>query len=115
MTISEDIIFFIHAVIIIAALLVPFIGDRQLLEMYSLFIPFIFFHWTVNDDTCALTKLEEYMTNEPKERTFMGRLVGPIYNVSDDEIGKFIKFVAFALWLLVQFRTGHIRNTIIIK
>ena len=88
MTISEDVIFFIHVIIIIGAILVPFIGNRQLLEMYSLFVPFIFFHWTVNDDTCALTKLEEYMTDEPKERTFMGRLVGPIYNVSDDEIGK---------------------------
>jgi hypothetical protein len=108
---TDNIIFFIHVIIIIAALLVPFFGDNQLLEMYSLFVPFIFFHWTVNDDTCALTKLEEFLTNEPKERTFMGRLVGPIYNVSDDDLGKFIKFVAFSLWLFVQFRTGHIRNT----
>jgi hypothetical protein len=50
------------------------------------------------------------MTNEPKERTFMGRLVGPIYNLSDDAVGKGIKIILFSLWLYVQFKLGHLKN-----
>ena len=39
-------------------LVVPFMKNKQNLEFYSLLVPFIFFHWSVNDDTCALTQME---------------------------------------------------------
>jgi hypothetical protein len=104
----DKVIFMLHAIIFLAGLIIPFVGNQQILALYSLLIPFLFYHWAVNDDTCFLTQVEMYVTDTPKHRTFMGRLIGPIYNVPDDIIGKLIKTVLFALWLFVQFKLGRI-------
>jgi len=107
-----NIIFVIHLFMLVAAVIVPmFVKDVRWLEMYSLFIPFVFFHWITNDDTCCLTQLEVYLTGQEKSKTFMSRVLDPVYNVSDDASGKIIKLSAFALWMLVQVRLGRI-NTI---
>jgi hypothetical protein len=107
-----NIIFVLHLLMLVAAVIVPmFVKDVRWLEMYSLFIPFVFFHWITNDDTCCLTQLEVYLTGQDKSKTFMSRVLDPVYNVSDDTSGKLIKLSAFALWMLVQVRLGRI-NTI---
>ena len=102
-----NIIFFLHAFFIIAILVAPFLNNRENLEFYSLLIPFLFFHWSVNDDTCALTQLEMSMTGQEKEQTFMGRLVGPIYKMEDNDVNKMTKSIFFLLWAVVQYRIGH--------
>lgn len=107
--------FYIHVLLLIYGIILPFIGKQYQLEFYSLLIPTLFVHWALNDDTCFLTNLEQAMTNTPKERTFMGRLVGPIYNLSDDAIGKSIKTILFLLWLYVQFKLGHLKNLFVTK
>jgi len=108
-----NIIFVIHVAMLIAAVIVPvFVKDVRWLELYSLFIPFVFFHWIMNDDTCCLTQLEIYFTGEDKAKTFMARVLDPVYNVSDDAAGRLIKLSAFVLWLLVQLRLGRIHTII---
>lgn len=42
-------------------------------------IPFLFFHWFVNDDTCALTIAECQLRGVPKVDSFMQQVVGPVY------------------------------------
>src|SRR6056300_1936051 len=105
-----NIIFFIHLVLFIATLVIPFLKNTQLLEMYSMLIPFIFYQWSVNDDTCALTQMEMFMTGKHKDETFMGRLVGPIYKMEDNEVNKLTKTLFFALWAFVQYRLGHFKE-----
>ena len=95
---------------LIVGLILPFVGQTKHLEFYSILIPMLFLHWALNDDTCFLTNLEHAVTGEPKERTFMGRLVGPIYNLSDDIIGKCIKIILFTLWFFVQIKLGHLKT-----
>ena len=103
-----NIIFYIHLLLFISMLVIPFLKNTQLLEMYSLLVPFIFYHWSVNDDTCALTQMEMYVTGNDKEETFFGRIMGPIYKMEDTEANKLLKTVMFALWMLVQYRLGRI-------
>jgi hypothetical protein len=107
---ADKIIFGLHVAVFMTGVLMPLLGDRKLLLFYSFLIPFIFFHWAVNDDTCALTQLEMMVTNEPKHRTFMGRFIGPIYKVSDDELGKMMKGLFFFLWVFAQWRLGLIKE-----
>ena len=107
-----NIIFFIHLVFLIFILVVPFTNDRRNLEFYSLLIPFIFYHWSVNDDTCALTQAEMVITGQKKEETFMGRVVGPIYKMEENEINHLTKTVFFVLWGIVQYRLGYFDNII---
>jgi len=64
----------------------------------------------VNDDTCALTQAEMFVTGKHKEETFMGRLVGPIYKMEDNEVNKLTKTLFFALWAFVQYRLGHFKE-----
>ena len=109
---ADKFIFCIHIVVLLVGLIVPFVAKRPFLILYSLTIPFIFFHWAINDDTCALTQLECLLTNEPKEKTFMGRVMGPIYSMSDDAAGKLTKGAFFTLWLFVQWRLGLIKELI---
>ena len=102
-----NIIFWIHLVFLIAILVVPFTNNRRNLEFYSILIPFLFYHWSVNDDTCALTQMEMYVTGQHKEETFMHRVVSPIYKMEDNEINKLTKTTFFILWALVQYRLGR--------
>ena len=85
-------------------LVVPFMKNKQNLEFYPLLVPFIFFHWSVNDDTCALTQMEMAVTGNNKDETFFGRVMGPIYKMDDTEANNFLKSILFFLWLLVQYR-----------
>jgi hypothetical protein len=82
--------------------------NRKNLEFYSLLVPFIFYHWSVNDDTCALTHMEMMITGNEKEETFFGRIMGPIYKMDDTDANNFLKTLLFSLWMLVQFRLGRI-------
>ena len=50
-------------------IVVPFMKNKQNLEFYSSLVPFIFFHWSVNDATCALTQMEMAVTGNKKERS----------------------------------------------
>ena len=102
-----NIIFLIHLIFLLWILIVPFTNNRRNLEFYSMIIPFIFYHWSVNDDTCALTQAEMYVTGRDKEKTFMGRVVGPIYKMEENELNKLTKTLFFALWAFVQYRLGY--------
>ncbi len=102
-----NIIFVIHLVFLLWILVVPFMNDRRQLEFYSIVIPFIFYHWSVNDDTCALTQAEMYVTGRDKDETFMGRVVGPIYKMEENDVNRLTKTLFFVLWAFVQYRLGH--------
>ena len=107
-----NIIFTIHLAFTIAMLIVPFVGTVKHLEFYALLVPFLFFHWTTNDDTCALTQLEVWLTGKDKYDTFMGRIMSPIYNIDDHAASYLIKVVFFSLWLFVQFRLGRLDDAL---
>lgn len=102
-----NIIFLIHVIFLLWILIIPFTNDRRSLEFYSMAIPFIFYHWSVNDDTCALTQAEMYVTGKNKDETFMGRVVGPIYKMEENDVNRLTKSLFFALWAFVQYRLGH--------
>ncbi len=102
-----NIIFLIHLGFLLWILVTPFMNDRKQLEFYSMVIPFIFYHWSVNDDTCALTQAEMYVTGRDKDQTFMGRVVGPIYKMEENDVNRLTKTLFFMLWSFVQYRLGH--------
>lgn len=102
-----NIIFWIHLMFLIAIFTVPFTNNRRNLEFYSILIPFLFYHWSVNDDTCALTQMEMAVTGREKETTFIHRVVSPIYKMEDNEINKLTKTMFFFLWSFVQYKLGR--------
>lgn len=103
-----NIIFQIHLVMFITLMLLPFTNDERTLEFYSLMVPFLFMHWTTNDDTCALTVAEQFITGKEKGETFFGRVMGGIYQMPEDDASKFFKGLMFFLWMFVQYRLGRL-------
>ena len=103
-----NIIFIIHVLLFIIALVIPFTNDKEILEFYSLVVPFLFFHWATNDDTCILTQIEMNLTGNVKDQTFFGRLMKPIYTMEDSDADKVPKFILFMLWFIVQVRLERI-------
>ncbi len=99
-----SLIYIIHVILFIIGVIVPFTNNMRLLMMYSIVIPFLFWHWAVNDDTCALTQLEVFVTGKKKEHTFFGRLLGPIFKLSDTTLAKLSKTLFFLLWLVTYFK-----------
>ena len=92
----------------IAAILTPFFAPPILLKMFSLVVPFLFLHWSLNDDTCALTVMEQTVTGYEKHETFTGQLMKGIYIMPDNDYGKLSKILFFILWGITQYRLGHL-------
>lgn len=92
----------------LAAVLTPFFGPPILLKMFSLIVPFLFLHWSLNDDTCALTAMEQTLTGYEKHETFTGQLMKGIYIIPDNDYGKLSKILFFVLWGITQYRLGHL-------
>ena len=99
-----NIIFALHALLLLFLIIIPFVNDERLLQMYSILIPFIFYHWSVNDDTCAMTQLETYMTGKNKDDTFFHRLVSPVYKMDNTAANNLLKSTLFFLWMFTQYR-----------
>ena len=102
-----NLIFYIHLVLFLAVVIMPFTNRRENLEFFSVLVPFLFYHWSVNDDTCALTLLEQRVTGKHKDELFMQRLVGPIYKMDDSDLNNAFKTLMFGLWSFAQYRLGH--------
>ena len=104
-----NIIFFIHLIILIVGILIPLLGNNIQLRAYSIALVIVFFHWMMNDDTCALTMLESKLTGKETSKTFTGRIISPIFKLDDNEAKILIKTLFFILWLLTQWRLGRFR------
>lgn len=102
--ILANIIRAIHLLIIITMLVIPFIGTEAMLKNYLFVTLFIFYHWSINNDTCALTELEKKLRNCKKEESFMQQIIGPIYNLSDDILGKIMKTFMLLLNYYVMYK-----------
>ena len=63
-TAISEFIHLFHVALTALGIVIPLFNDEKLLKMYSLAIPFLFLHWSMNDDTCALTVIEQIFKKE---------------------------------------------------
>ena len=99
-----DVVFFLHLYVWVGSYMFPLLSPSVLIHvLYSFMYPCAMFHWMTNSDTCALTLLERYLRGDPDDRnTWVGAFIKPIYNLSGDAFGMFIKVSHFFLWMWVQ-------------
>jgi len=92
----------IHFAVVLYMVFAPFSENIEVVETYVMIVPFIVFHWIVNNNMCALSMLEAYLTGKPMCETFIGRIVEPIYSISSGEI----QLVTFILYCVAVYRVG---------
>jgi hypothetical protein len=94
----SNIIYIIHCLVVLTIVIVPFTHYTVLLELYSLFVPFIVLHWILNNDMCVLTLLESYLSGKPINETFIGRIVRPIF--SFNKLGKRFSLESWHIYVI---------------
>lgn len=104
-----NIIFLVHLIILLTGILIPFVGQPRQLRAFSIIMVIIFFHWMMNDDTCALTQLEAKIIGKDPSETFTSQIISPIYKLNNNKSKELIKTIFFLLWMFTQWRLGRLR------
>ena len=105
MSFAADIIWYLHVGVVFLIAGVPFFGTPHMLSIYKLVIPFLFFHWATNNDTCVLTKIEQLLRKCPQKEAFLQKFLEPIYILPMDTFGHVTKLIVLLLFYYVMFKT----------
>jgi hypothetical protein len=79
----------LHGFLVAYLIILPIIPQvgKDLLLLHVALLTSILFHWTLNNDICALTLLEQRLfPDTPKNELFMQRLVSPVYSVTNRDV-----------------------------
>ena len=101
-----NIIILVHVLVLIFCIITPFTNSTYLLFLHSIIIPFIMFHWILNDNTCALTLFEKQLRSQINGSTindsdcFTCKIIHPIYDFKNNhkQFSVFIYTTAILLW-----------------
>ena len=86
----------------------PFSSSRTALVLHLIVTPFLWLHWLLNDDTCALTLLEKQVRGlQDDSKSFFYALVSPVYKVRDRDVRVTAWMLSVALWLVTLSRVGR--------
>lgn len=90
----------LHILFVIWVLVVPFTSNEAMLVLHLIMLPFLWFHWKVHDDTCALTLIERGLRGVPAEESFFHNLVSPVYKIQDSDLSSLCWVISILLWLV---------------
>lgn len=81
-TIKNTIINIIHLFVGLAALIVPFTSPNVYLLLYIITVPFVMLHWIIQDNTCAITKMEKFIRQKifNSKKCITCEIIEPIYD-----------------------------------
>lgn len=95
------VVWFIHISFVLFMVITPFTHRNEYILLHIILVPFLYFHWLTNNDTCALTELEKYLSNKKvNSDTFIGSIMSPIYIINDCKMQKITKMMTLLLWCL---------------
>ena len=114
----------LHLIVIIFIVGAPFSNSNYLLMMHIIIVPFIMFHWYLNNNTCSLTVAEKYIREKTygyevkDDDCFSFKFIAPIYdfNKNNDSYSNFIYMTTLGLWSVSAYNlsnkiyTGKIKN-----
>jgi hypothetical protein len=90
----------LHMLFVAWVVITPFTNNEPLLVLHLFVIPFLWFHWWMWDDTCALTLLERGLRGVPSDQSFFHNLVSPVYKIQDAHIRSMSWLLTVVLWLV---------------
>ena len=98
----------LHIIFICFVIFAPFLNSNYILFIHSIIMPFIMFHWLLNNNMCALTlletKLREKITGivNAKKECISCKIIEPIYDFKQNykERASFIYLVTAILWFI---------------
>lgn len=114
----------IHLLFILFVVLSPLSGSNYFMLLHGILIPFLIFHWVLNDNTCAITIVERYIRKKvygyeyDDNDCITCRLIEPVYDFKNDykSLAKFTYTITILLWtisisrLYCRYRSGEIKT-----
>ena len=99
-TMLANVCWLLHMLFVLWVIVVPFTNNEPMLVLHLIVMPFLWFHWWMNDDTCALTLMERHLRGVPSEESFFHNLVSPVYKIKDKDIQVASWWLSVLLWLV---------------
>lgn len=99
-SLAGTVIWVLHMLLVCFVALAPFSGERWALVLHFLTVPFLWIHWLLNDDTCALTMLEKAVRGVDDSQSFFYSVVSPVYKVKDDTLRSWCWALSGVLWAI---------------
>jgi hypothetical protein len=78
----------LHKSFILYMLVAWMSNDIYQIILYAVTLLSLKTHWYTNNDTCALTLLEQQITGVEKKESFMNQIVSPVYKIKDETTRK---------------------------
>ncbi len=104
MNFAATVIWILHILLVAWVIITPFTENEPMLVLHLIMLPFLWVHWLLNDDTCALTLMEQHLRgidpSECAEKSFFYNLVSPVYKIQDASIRELSWIVSIVLWLI---------------
>jgi len=98
----------IHLFFVLMMIILPFSKDFIILRFHQIILLFLSFHWLINNDKCVLTEIEKIISGKKKNNeTFIGKIVGPVYKITNFQI----KLIAFTLYFISELRIQNFAKT----
>ena len=95
-----NVVWVLHLLFLLWVVIVPFTSNEPMLVLHLVVMPFLWVHWLMNDDTCALTLMERHLRGVPSEESFFHKLVSPVYKIRDSQVRGLSWFISVGLWLI---------------
>lgn len=89
----------LHVLFVLWIIVTPFTSNEPMLVLHLIVVPFLWFHWILNDDTCALTLVERHLRGVQHDESFFHSLVSPVYKIEDKDLRVVSWVLSVALWL----------------
>lgn len=99
-TLTIHFIRLLHFLFIAFVVVTPFTNYINILGIHLITIPFLIMHWVLNNDICFLTEVEHKLSKKPRNKTFFGRLIQPVYRFNQQFEKRLLYTVTIVLWLI---------------
>jgi len=93
-----NVVWVLHLAFVAWMIIVPFTNNEPMLVLHLMIVPFLWMHWALNDDTCALTLAERHLRGVSSNESFFHNLVSPVYKIRDEDVRSVSWLVSVALW-----------------
>jgi hypothetical protein len=94
----------LHKIFILFMLVAWMSDDIYHIILYAMTLLTLKIHWYANDDTCALTILEQTITGVKKKESFMNQIVSPVYKIKDKTMKNISHYFVNFMFIVISYK-----------
>lgn len=114
----------LHIIFLLFIFIAPFSNSNYFIMLHIIIIPFIIFHWLLNNNTCSLTLMEKFIRKQINNKEiddnecFTCRIIHPVYDFVENfgDTAKATYIIVISLWIIsilvltLKIKSGEIDN-----